>query len=129
MTCKLCGLDHKLVDAHIIPRKMYEHMHDGRNASIILSSEDGVYPRRTNTGEYDSNIVCENCEAIFSPWDGYANELLLSDYDEDNYFYGSQGSRLAYIFNNVNYERLKLFFSSVLWRASVSQRDFFHGLS
>lgn len=125
MECKLCRQDKKLIESHIVPRKMYEHMRRENKSPIILSDKDNVYPKRSNTGEYDTEIVCSECEATFSPWDDYANDLLLSDYEPENYFIGKDETKLAYIFKNTNYEKLKLFFLSVLWRASVSKRDMF----
>jgi hypothetical protein len=88
-----------------------------------MSSEDGVYPKRSRTGVYDQ-IVCETCERVFSPWDDYAQQFLTGDL-HPSYYVIDQGEKLALILPEVDYVRLKLFFLSVLWRASVSTQALF----
>lgn len=107
---------------------MYEHMRDNGQSTIVLSNAPGIYPRRSHIGEYDQ-IVCEGCERIFSPWDDYANELLLNEWSDNNYFETVEHGRLSYDFAETDYAKLKLFFLSVLWRANASSRPMFSRIS
>lgn len=121
MICKLCGEDRKLVDAHIIPRSLYPLDHD-RSGIRILSSREGL-PRRSQTGEYDSGLVCAPCEKRFDPWDDYAPRLLTAEVT--NRVSGDDGEALAYILTEVDYPRIKLFFLSLLWRMGATTRPMF----
>lgn len=125
MECKLCGCDKKLVDAHIIPRSFHEPLKQGGQTPIIITSNPGVYPKQSHIGVYDKEIVCEVCEKIFSPWDDYGNKFLTQEFEEARYI-GCSGERLAYNLGPCNYDNLKLFFLSVLWRAGVSKQQLFN---
>lgn len=92
---------------------------------IIIASKPNVYPKKSHTGIYDKEIVCEDCERIFAPWDEYGNKFLFQELHEDRYIV-SNGERIAYNFGSSDYENLKLFFLSVLWRASVSKQPLFN---
>lgn len=124
MLCSLCGCDKKLINAHVIPRSFHEPMKQGGQTPIIITSRPGEYPKRSHIGVYDKEIVCKNCEATFSPWDDYGNKFLTQELDEARYIVGN-GERLAYNFGQCNYDYLKLFFLSVLWRAGVSKHQLF----
>ncbi|MBU2875046.1 hypothetical protein KO508_13640 [Marinobacter salexigens] len=125
MKCRMCGEDRKLIEAHIIPRSFYEPLKENGQIPRIITDKAGVYPKRSQTGAYDKEIVCENCEQMFSPWDDYGYNFLFQELDEANYI--SDGGRaVAYNFGKCDVEKLKLFFLSVLWRASVSKHDIFH---
>lgn len=76
---------------------------------------------------YDKTILCEACEKQFGVWDDYAQSLLIQDFQKartlkkDNDIYG-------YVFDNFDYDKLKLFFISMLWRASISSLKFFENV-
>jgi hypothetical protein len=124
MKCRMCGENRKLIDAHIIPRSFYEPLKENGQIPRIITDKAGVYPKRSQTGAYDKEIVCGSCEQIFSPWDGYGYTFLFQDLDDANYIWDRQRA-LAYNFGKCDVEKLKLFFLSVLWRASVSKQDIF----
>jgi hypothetical protein len=122
MTCRYCGHNKKLIKAHVIPEGFFRSMREGERAPLLLKQND--YARRSPIGVYDSNILCEDCESIFGPCDEYAQGLLAADLkDFEPITDGVQilGWRvLAY-----RYDLLKLFFMSLLWRASVSEMPFY----
>jgi hypothetical protein len=128
MKCKLCGKDKKLVKAHIIPEALYKPLLDRGRPLKILSNIPGVHPKKSHVGIYDMGILCRECETIFSPWDDYAQKLLLAKPIPENYR-TQNGQKLAYEIAGVDYAKLKLFFISVLWRASVSRQQFFSRVS
>lgn len=127
MICKLCRQNRKLIDAHIIPRSFFDQLDDDSGPIRIGTGKPGVYPKRSPMGAYDSRLVCESCEALFSPWDDYANRLLLAPYLEAAYLV-INGEKIAYRFDSVDYQKLKMFFISLLWRASASKHYFFDGV-
>jgi hypothetical protein len=38
----------------------------------------GSYPKRLQTGEYDSKILCAKCDNHFASWEKYTADLLGS---------------------------------------------------
>ncbi|WP_024461842.1 hypothetical protein [Marinimicrobium sp. LS-A18] len=127
MKCKMCGLEKPLVDAHIIPRSFYEPLQENGQTPRIVTDIAGEYPKRSPTGVYDKEIVCQKCEQLFSPWDDYGNSFLNQEMKDGHYII-SEGERVAYNFGGCDYQKLKLFFLSVLWRASVSNQKIFHNV-
>ncbi len=128
MECKFCLKDKKLINAHIIPRCFFETMRDqGDNRPFqLLSNTTGEYLKKSQIGLYDKNILCEDCEKVFQKYDDYACKILLSNNINDNdYILGPNEKRIGYKLENVDYKNLKLFFLSVLWRASISKRKEF----
>ncbi len=125
MVCKLCGKEEKLVKSHIIPKSFFMDLKGKgpKNHFKIHSNVKGERPKRSQTGTYDK-LVCEDCEKIFSPWDDYAKKFLLQELSE-NTFIKEGGKLFGYQLKDFSYHNLKLFFISVLWRASVSTRKEF----
>jgi len=122
MPCKLCGQDRELIQAHIIPRSFFEI--DPSTSPRILSNAEGRHPRRSPSGIYDPDLVCELCERVFAPYDDYAQDLLLRRREAQEPIVCG-GEPIAFLYRTVDYCRLKLFFLAVLWRASRSTHDFF----
>ena len=126
-TCKLCGINTNLVDAHIIPKSLYGELRDGNGrVSKLVSNTSGSYPKRIPIGIYDSSIVCASCEALFSLWDDYANDFFSRT---DSVPIEYSGKVIGYEYPEYDYKKLKLFFISMLWRAHASIQPFFHRVS
>ncbi|MHC5721755.1 MAG: hypothetical protein ACYTX0_59500, partial [Nostoc sp.] len=70
------------------------------------------------------NILCDECEKIFGVWDEYAQQLLTDEsLHGEPILYDTQC--IGWRVTEYDYIRLKLFFISLLWRASVSKQDFY----
>lgn len=124
MQCLLTGTEGSGVRAHIIPKSFYTLNYSQKvPLEIITNSEDG-YNGKSFTGIYDSGIVTEEGERIFNSWDTYAYTLLVRDRDKLRKQYSS-GDLIALEADAYNYQWLKLFFMSLLWRASVTTQRFF----
>ena len=124
MKCHLCLEDKKLIKAHIIPESFFLPLKSGKRVPELHTNTNGVYPRRAPVGIYDTSILCSNCDNTIGDWDNYAQQLLLKEFNEDLAIYDSS-KKVAYKIDNFDYEKLKLFFISVLWRASISNHYFF----
>ena len=125
--CKLCGEERPLVEAHIIPESMYP-FDEPREPLLMVPSTPDIYPGRSRRGVYDRELVCGRCEAKFSPWDDYAYRLLSKEPGEHDYTY-VDGEPRVYTVTRYDYAKLKLFFVSLLWRASESNQSFFAHVS
>lgn len=124
MICELCGQDRKLIDAHIIPRSFFRIDPSDRIPARLVSNVQGRYPQNIPKGIYDKGILCENCERTFSAWDDYGADLFIKNWEAiQTLVAGSE--QVGYGLPEYDYVKLKLFFLSVLWRASVSTHPMF----
>lgn len=121
--CKFCGADAPLVAAHIIPKSFYGDLVSEGQATKLMSSTTGAYPKRIPKGIYDSTIVCSSCEARFSPWDDYAHHMFNEIAPVP--FLGPNDEVVAHTYHDLDYSKAKLFFLSLLWRAHASSQVFF----
>src|SRR4030042_2626638 len=122
MACKFCLQEKKCVEAHIIPGSFFRIIKQDKEPIYILSPKE--FQSITHNGIYDKTIVCEDCEKLFSPWDDYAHSLLIANFPKDKSFMDGE-KILAHIIERFDYHKLKLFFISVLWRASASNHKYF----
>src|SRR5208337_4171297 len=109
--------DKKCIKAHIIPNSLYEPIFNDKKGMLIISNKAENYPKKQHTGIYNNNIVCEECERLFSKPDDYAKSFFSADIKEDSFIIDKNGDKLAYIIKYYDYDNLKLFFISLLWRA------------
>lgn len=125
MICKLCNQDHKLIKAHVIPESFFRPLRAEEKSPLLISA--GNYIKRAPIGVYDKTILCEACEKRFGTWDDYAQSLLLQDF-QNAHTLKNGNDIYGYVFDNFDYDKLKLFFISVLWRASISTLKFYENV-
>lgn len=122
--CKFCNQERKLIEAHIIPLSFYRPLMAGGVPRLHSIKGTPKTSRRFPRGAVDSNLVCEECEARFSSYDDYAKTFFIDDF-EKNYQDLPELQGKWIICTNFDYPRLKLFFISLLWRASASNIPLF----
>lgn len=135
--CRLCREEKPLLKkSHIIPEFMYQALFDESHKlnkltpSPYIQGERRV--QRPPTGEYESNVLCLRCDSeVIGSYESYGRRVLYAKANEspDDPMpehgvteFGVPVSR----FTNVDYAKFKLFLLSILWRASISSRSFFH---
>ena len=126
--CRLCLQDKKLIKAHIIPEGFFRLLRDGNIAPEMHSNTPGSIPKRMQVGTYDSTILCSECDQKLAPWDDHGQQVLIHRFSEAVKI-SLQGKTVAWKLEEFDYRRLKLFFMSVLWRASVSKQTFYKRIS
>lgn len=124
MICKFCGKDKKLVKAHVIPEAFFRRIRGSPNSLRLITNEVGKHEKKAPVGVYDKQMVCGDCEGLWKTWDEYA-QLLLADPPPNSQARYHNGTLLGYVIKDFDYARLKLFFVSLLWRASASTQPFF----
>jgi len=78
-------------------------------------------PKRMPKGSYEE-LLCFDCEEKFGVFDNYAKEFFLGK-DLTPFL---RHDDKVYIIDRYDYFKLKSFFLSLLWRASVSSREEFN---
>ena len=126
--CKLCLQNKKLIKAHIIPEGFFRVLRSGDLAPELYTNTPGTHPKRFPVGECDLSILCSSCDNTLAPWDTYAQDVLLQQLPSARTIV-SQDRTVARIIDEFDYQKLKLFFISLLWPASVSTRSFYKRIS
>jgi hypothetical protein len=134
--CKLCGAENKLVKSHIIPKFMFKKMKDDDNVfyEVVYNLDTGkLKSKKTQIEDYDKNILCETCDnkILGGIYESYAQKAIYGgELPEEvspkceNYQNPNDGAEYS-ICKNFDFQKLKKFYLSILWRASITDRPFF----
>lgn len=127
MLCRFCSRDFpKLAKAHIIPRSFFKVIRGTSKYSIVMqASKNEVKQDFKQAGIYDSTILCEECEALFTAFDDHGFRVFNGVFKKPQVYLDPFGNQCAFLLPNVRYDLLKLFVMSLAWRASVSTDPFF----
>jgi hypothetical protein len=129
MKCKLCGHNKKLLKkSHIVPEFMYKDLFDEKHRlhEVLLKPENQLKSKIRQSGGYDKNILCGNCDnKILGRLERYASLVLYGGIEltiQNN----SVKNQSTYIsVKGIDYRNFKLFLMSVLWKASISNLPIF----
>jgi hypothetical protein len=128
MVCRLCETEQRLIKAHIVPEGFFRVLRDASAVPEVYTNKPRAHPKRAPIGVYDKSILCRPCDNLFSPWDKHAQDVLLRDFSDKTAIYDGPVKR-GWTISRFDYQPLKLFFLSLLWRASVSTHDFYRRVS
>lgn len=122
--CNLCGEVKELCNAHIIPKAFYYAIRRNNETPSLFYIDQLTYPKKIPVGIYDSTILCSQCDNDIGKYDDYAAKLLLNNNSDVIDYNGGKFIKIE----TFDYVKLKLFFLSVIWRASISKNDFFSSI-
>ena len=135
--CKLCENENKLVKSHIIPKFMFKKMKNEENVfyEVIYNLDTTkLKTKKTQIEDYDKNILCEACDnkILGGLYESYAQKAIYGGELPvevspkcANYQNPDDGAEYS-ICVNFDYQKLKNFYLSILWRASITDRSFFN---
>jgi hypothetical protein len=95
---------------------------------MLVSKELNSHPKRLRTGQYDSEILCADCDNKFSPWENYTAKLLMTAGAYERYREAKPGEDF-YRIPEYDYASLKLCLLSILWRMSISNLPSFRRIA
>jgi len=119
--CRGCGLEKKLVEAHIIPRGFARQIMGDQKHNLKISIES---VRVTHHGVYDREILCASCDGRLGELDDYA--LFVCQRFSTEHVVRPDG---LFELCDVDGDKFTAFVLSVLWRASISSRPEFRKVS
>lgn len=129
MLCKLCRKDKKLIDAHIVPKALIREVLPPDKKALLVIEKGLHYTPRSWTGEYDSEILCASCDAYLGTFEQIGIETLRSIKSCETIVSSVNEQVKVYKLVNFDYVRFKLFFLTLLWKASVSKKSSFEVVS
>lgn len=124
MLCRLCETEKPIIKAHVVPEGFFRALRDDSGVIELRTNNPTIPPKRAPVGVYDMSMLCGACDNVFSPWDKHAQDVLLRDISEAEAVVDGP-TRVGWRIHRFDYALLKLFFISLLWRASVSSHDFY----
>jgi hypothetical protein len=109
-----------LANSHIIPEFVYKPMYDQKHRfrSAQIDEREWEWEQKG----FREPMLCESCEQKFSVWERYASEHFFNKPLPKPV---SQGHSKAIILTGLDYQKLKLFLLSILWRAGVAAHNFY----
>jgi hypothetical protein len=113
MNCKFCKKDKKLIKAHVVPEAFFRELKSGKKSPVLVDDSPNTFPKRSPIGVYDKNLVCIDCESLFGNWDNYGQSFILNVDEREKL--NKNGSVIADVVKDIDYDKLKLFFISILW--------------
>lgn len=119
MVCALCRQSKELRRSHIIPEFLYKTLYDDKHRLHVLS----VIPEQSNSIEQKGlrePLLCSDCETKLSKWERYASLALQGGV---KLTFRREGN-LVFV-SGLEFDEFRLFQLSVLWRAGISNLQFF----
>jgi hypothetical protein len=115
----MCQGNKKLVKSHIIPEFMYKPLYDEKHRFDMIDFSQKKKRKFMQKGIREK-LLCKKCEGILSPLEKYANGIFNGGIELRM---EKENDRM--IIEGLDYIKFKLFIISILWRASISNLDFF----
>ena len=118
--CRLCRKERELKNSHIISEFMFTPLYDDKHRITALSTDDQVPNRLIQKGirEY---LFCDKCEQLFSVWECYFADTIPQA--KKSQYSG------AIVITGLQYNQVKLFQLSILFRAAVATCNECYGVS
>lgn len=127
MICLGCEKEKTLVKAHIIPKSFFMELRSDQGHLNLLHTDVPGRILKSPIGEYDKDILCSECDQFLGRFDDFGKSVLL---DKAYTFkeISDNGYVAGWIIDGCDSVQLNKFLLSVLWRASISKRNFFRNV-
>lgn len=116
-SCRLCLRVVPLCRSHVIPEFLFTLLYDDKHRFIEVVDMLRGNVIRGQKG-YRERLLCRECESHLNRYERHARRLFIDPLPV-------KVSKLRRNHGNLEYARSKLFFLSVLWRASISTLEIF----
>ena len=121
--CRLCMKAEKLCRSHIIPEFLYTILYDEFHRFIELTDVQKGIARQPQKGHRE-HLLCAGCETKINRYEKHARRLFVDELPPL-----IPRSKRVRRHPRLDYNLAKLFFLSVLWRASISSLKIFKHVS
>lgn len=117
--CRLCLIPAKLCASHIVPEFLYKVLYDERHRFIELPDVRKGVAIQPQKGHRE-RLLCVDCEGKINRYEKHIRRLFVDELPSH-----IPNSKRIREHPRIDYSLSKLFFLSVLWRASVSSLPIF----
>jgi len=123
-SCKLCLKNKTIKKSHIIPNSFFKFIKQDsgkNNGKYIRISKDNT---NWDQGSFYEFMLCGDCESKFSAnFEEYVADIFIRNPKVKGVKVSKTDTYVK--FSNLDYKKIKLFQLSLLWRASISNNDFY----
>jgi len=126
--CRYCGCSKRLIQSHIVSHSFIREMKKN-DTKLFIASEEGQ--RQTQSGVFDTGILCQECDNIFSVYEKEALKLFKLDLNlyKESELDGREEELYYKIPNSlINTKKVELFFLSLLWKCSATNSSVFSNI-
>lgn len=116
-TCQLCLNWGELCNSHVIPNAVFRHTKQ-LHGSQLVSVDAGDSMNQLSQDSWSGYMLCKQCEQKIGPVEDYALTKLREAATK-----ARPHRERGVAIENFDYKALKLFFTSLIWRAAVSKHD------
>jgi len=119
-TCALCCQSKELKRSHILPDALFRSIKRKSSGKLISFDDSENKPVGYSIESWWQYLLCCDCESIVSDYEKYGLETLRRMPKTPAHVQNS-----GITLKSVNYGKVKLFVTSLLWRAAVSDLNAF----
>jgi hypothetical protein len=130
--CKICGVETELIKAHILPKVMFKSVFDEKSKILQVDFVNQNKTALYSDVIYDYNLFCRDCDTkTIGKYESYFADKIMGKRGEfarkevSVTFLDANEDVLATKLSGLNYDKLKLFFLSILMRSSITTNPFF----
>lgn len=134
--CRLCNIEQTLIKkSHIYPDFLYKDLYDKNHKIIKISTEEIIKKNpkisRPASGVYEGGLLCSDCEnrIIGGKYESYLADILSSKNRDVKCNKGKSAEIKTLTVQNLDYERFKNFFLSILFRGDICTFEEFEDIN
>ncbi len=129
--CRLCLKSAELRKSHVLPEFLYQPLYDQKHRFTSITLDGSEFPRtRLEQKGYREKLLCQACETQISKYEDYAARNYFSEPTRVCLTLPElRGRSYGFQYSNLNYDQLKLFQLSILWRVSIASIPAFSHIS
>lgn len=137
MKCRLCLQEKPLIkQSHILSNFLYDNILEDEGSMLVVSQkmlrDPDAKPKPAFTGEFEGGLLCADCDnRLLGENEAYASYVLFGkksgNFSKPDYHrqVHPDGKLISIYVEKLDYRKFKLFLLGLLWRASISSRDYF----
>lgn len=121
--CALCLQPELLKNSHVVPNAVFRAIKKANGTGNLISFDDSWPSLVTRSQEsWSERLLCVECEQKIGRYEKYGIEALRKVFRSD----AAGGMAL---FKPHDYKRMRIFLTSILWRATASKGAIFSAVS
>lgn len=118
--CKYCGQHTKLIKSHIVPKSLYQI--DKWGSYTGIDAKQIVLDKVHSQNGFKEPLLCKTCDNKLGYLDRYASNFFLEEVPSTPISSWPEISFHELDSNKFNYNNLRRFFISLMWRVSICKR-------
>lgn len=118
--CKYCGQEKELINSHIIPKCFYQLKTLGRMLTVDVKRQKIDVTKHQNG--HKEPLLCAECDNRLGQLDEYAYGILFNTIPQQDFKISDDLLKKGTLHSpDFNYYKLRRFFISLVWRASICE--------